>query len=112
MNWLSHNWYWVLGLIALVIFIWSKSRKTSKLSPEQASALVDVLVQAFDSILANMLGNHYSALDRRKIAVGMVAIMASKNITLEKMKNNPDLVITVAAASAAVLTQCGEIAPL
>ena len=48
------------------------------MSKAQAEALVELLVDAFDSILTTMLPDRYDSYDRRKIALGMVAIMASQ----------------------------------
>ena len=112
MNWLTANWYWILAAIIIVIIISNKARSSKHMSKAQAEALVDLLVEAFDSILTTILPDRYDSYDRRKIALGMVAIMASQNISLDKMEKNPKLVVTLAAQSAAVLVRAGQIAPL
>lgn len=112
MNWITDNWYWILGGLLLVGFLWSKRSQAPKLTQAQAAALVDALIDTFDSILTTLLPERYSASDRRKIAVGMVAVMAARKISLDSMKNNPSLVVAVAAQSAAILAQEGHIRPL
>jgi F0F1-type ATP synthase membrane subunit a len=106
MNWLI----WVLIAIVVVVLI-SKlgKKKNNKLSNSQAAILANALISTFDDILTNLLGDRFSHADRRKIAMGMVAVMATENISLDRMTKDPDLVVLVAAKSAAMLAQCGEI---
>jgi hypothetical protein len=110
MNWLLHNWIWVLiGVVVLALAVKALSAKKNTLSNSQAALLANALIDAFDDILANLLGSRFSYTDRRKIAAGMVAVMAAERITLERMRRDPELVVLVAAKSAALLAQCGEI---
>lgn len=109
MNWLTNNWYWILAGIVFILFIVGKASKKPEISRESAERLVDRLIETFDSILANVLGCRISASDRRKIAIGMVAIMAAKGITIEMMQKDPQTVVNMALESAALLLQHGEI---
>ncbi|HPH95207.1 MAG TPA: hypothetical protein PKW33_03510 [Anaerolineaceae bacterium] len=111
MDWLAQNWYWVVGAVILIIIVAVSINRTRKpkVSDQQVGEMVVALVNAFDEILESFLSTKYSKADRKKIAIGMVAIMATDKISLDDMKRNPDMVINIAAKSAAMLTQQGEI---
>ncbi len=130
MEWLGQNWWWLLIIVVVVIYLISRSSSGStrssysggssfspsrlsggNISDAQATALVRALIDAFDEILKKFLPSHYTSEHRHKIAIGMVAVMAAENITLEQMKDNPKLVIEVAAKSAVVLIKEGMIPP-
>jgi hypothetical protein len=123
MNW---NWLWVVGIIFVIYIIWKLSQSNtstsrtsnyrasygysnSTLNDTQAAAVVQALVDGFSEIISRFLGGHYTSSDIRKIAIGMVAVMANENITLDQLKYNNNLVVEVAAKSAAYLTARGEI---
>ncbi len=111
MDWLTHNWWWIVILVLVVIY-WLSQRKTEtggQVTDSRAAAIVRELINAFDTILIDFLPTHYTSEHRRKIATGMVVVMAYKKITLEQMKNNPKLVIDIAAESCAILVKEGMI---
>jgi hypothetical protein len=112
MEWFINNWGWLIaGFIILVMVskIFSKNNHKTQVSRQEAQALIVAIVQAFDTILADRLGNKISSTDRIKIATGMVLIMAKQNISLERLQNRPDLFAEIAAESMLMLARSGEL---
>ena len=111
MEWFINNWVWcVIGFIVFVLVgrFFSGSH-TTNVSRGNAQAVVVTIVRAFDTILADRLGDKISASDRTKIATGMVLIMARENISLERLQDRPDLFAEIAAKSMLMLTRAGEL---
>ncbi len=71
--------------------------------------MVAALVDAFEGIVDDTTARHYSYQDRKKIALGMVAIMVGRGISLEKITYDPTLFALVMAESVGTLTRAGEI---
>lgn len=138
MEWLSDNWIWVLagfGLL-LLVFLWGRSRgsfpsnstyttprptptryapstPTARPTADQEMAimgfLLSKLTDAMESVVDDTVGRHYNKQDRHKIAMGMVAVMASEKIPLDRMTADPALFAAVMIKSIATLTSVGEI---
>jgi hypothetical protein len=137
MEWLSENWLWVLaGLVLLyVVYRWGRSRSarsssknyisrpaptrsaanttSSRLTREQEMAaagfLLSRLTEAMETVVDETVGRHYDKHDRHKIAMGMVAVMAAEEVSLERMTSEPALFAAVMIQSIATLTSVGEI---
>jgi hypothetical protein len=123
-SWLANNWGWlVLAAIVVIVFI-AYSRKgqssTNRYRPgksssgglnlnQEESAALNALVNVLEEIVDKVVGSTYSSGDKRKIAIGMVAVMASDNIKLETLANDSKLFAEVMVKSMAHLTKSGEI---
>ena len=123
-SWLANNWGWlVLAAIVVIVFI-AYSRKgqssTNRYRPsksssgglnlnQEESAALNALVNVLEEIVDKVVGSTYSSGYKRKIAIGMVAVMASDNIKLENLANDSKLFAEVMVKSMAHLTKSGEI---
>lgn len=118
MAWLASNWIWILGgllvLAAVVVFILSRrsGRRGSKgldLDDMEQAVLVKALVDALEGVVEDALGTRYGHKDRQKIAIGMVAVMAADDISLERLSSDKKVFVAVMLKSMTVLRQKGII---
>lgn len=123
-TWLADNWIWlVVAAIAVIIIIvvsrkgqspssqpWKSGRSSGNLTLNQdESRALNSLVDVLEEIVDKVVGSTYSSGDKRKIAIGMVAVMASENIKLEKLAEDSKMFAEVMVKSMAHLTKTGEI---
>jgi hypothetical protein len=111
MQWLAENWLWVVGgvLLLVVIYVFTRPKKPRQPSDREMAAMVAGLVNALERVVDDAIGRNYSRTDRQKIAIGMVAVMMSQDISLDRLTSNPALFATVMAKSVATLQSAGEI---
>lgn len=111
MQWLNENWLWVVGglLMLFLIYLFTRPKKRRQPTEREMAAIVATLVGALEEVVEDTIGSHYTRQDRQKIAVGMVAVMATDGITLEQLVSNKALFAMVMAKSVATLTAVGEI---
>jgi len=128
MEWLVENWLLVAGGILVLFFVYlrarpkkgsrSRRRKSSsssrggQLSSAQKRAvavLLSKLVNALEGVVDNTVGRHYAREDRKRIAVGMIAIITAEKISLERLISNKTLFAAVMLKSIASLTKMGMI---
>ena len=123
-SWLANNWIWLVVAAVVVIIIVAASQKGKGSSSgyrssgssssglnlnQEESAALNSLVNVLEEIVDKVVGTTYSPGDKRKIAIGMVAVMASDNVKLEALANDSKLFAEVMVKSMAHLTQSGEI---
>lgn len=122
-SWLANNWGWLVVAAVVVIIIVAVSRKGKSSSSSYRSsggsgglnlnseerAALNALVDALEGIVDQVLGSTYSSADKRKIAIGMVAVMATENVKLESLANDTQLFAEVMLKSITNLTKSGEI---
>ena len=111
MDWLAQNWIWVVGALVIVLIVYFVTRKpgSKKLSERDAERIFSALVAALENAVDDTIGQHYTRQDRQKIAMGMIAVMATDEIPLERLISNKILFAAVMAKSVAALTSAGEI---
>lgn len=112
MAWLANNWIWILGgllvLAAVVVFVLSRrsGRRSSKgldLDDMKRAALVKALVDALEGVVEEAVGTRYGRKDRQKIAIGMLAVMVTEDISLEQLTSDKKLFVAVMLKSMTVL---------
>ena len=109
-QWLGENWTWSAAAVGILIVIYALTRpKKPSFSNHNAGAIVAALVSALENVVDGTIGSHFSQVDRQKIAVGMIAVMATDNITLEQLISDKRLFAAVMAKSVATLVSAGEI---
>jgi hypothetical protein len=123
-SWLANNWIWlvVAAVVVIIVIVSSRKGKSSSSSyrfsggssgnlnlNQEESAALNALVNVLEEIVDKVVGTTYSSGDKRKIAIGMVAVMASDNVKLETLANDSKLFAEVMVKSMAHLTQSGEI---
>ena len=121
MTWLSENWIWVAGalLVVFLIYLFTRPRQPqrrsgaslglSSVDERTVAFLVARISASLQSVVDETVGSHYSSADRQKIAVGMVAIMATDGISLDRIASDGALFGIVMLKSIATLTHLGEI---
>lgn len=117
MEWLAENWLWVAGgaLILLLIYFFTRprSKRTRELTRAEQERLAGVLMakltDALEGVVDDTIGRHYTRQDRKKIAMGMIAVMMADRISLEQLTSDRALFAAVMAKSVATLTAGGHI---
>jgi hypothetical protein len=126
MEWLAENWLWVAGgaLVLFLIYLFTRPKKSSRSSrgrsvpstrrrqpseQEVVGVLLSKLVDALEGVVDDTVGRHYTREDRKRIAVGMVAIMTTQKISLERLVSDKSLFVAVMLKSIADLTKMGLI---
>jgi hypothetical protein len=119
-SWLAENWGLLLvaAIVVIVVIAVSQRGKSSSRSTrsggglnlnQQETAALNSLVDVLEEIVDKVVGSTYSPGDKRKIAVGMVAVMATENIKLESIANDTKIFAEVMVKAMAHLTKSGEI---
>jgi len=118
-SWLANNWGWLAVAAVIVIIVIAVSRKGQSSSSkgssgnlnlnQEESAALNSLINVLEEIVDKVLGTTYSPGDKRKIAIGMVAVMASDHVKLETLANDSKIFAEVMVKSMAHLTKTGEI---
>ena len=119
-SWLANNWIWlvVAAVVVIIVIVSSRKGKSSSGSSrssgnlnlnQKESEALNALVNVLEEIVDKVVGTTYSSGDKRKIAIGMVAVMASDNVKLETLANDSKLFAEVMVKSMTYLTQSGEI---
>lgn len=119
MAWLANNWIWIVGglivLVAVVVFV--RSRRSGRggsgdldLDEMERAALVRALIDALEGVIEEAIGTRYGRKDRQKIAIGMVAVMAGEDISLEQLRSDKKLFVAVMLKSMTMLWEQGIIA--
>lgn len=129
MEWVMDNWIWIVGAVVLVYLINVFTRKPAtnkparrpvqrapaqrssnrQLSQQDADRIFNALLQALENVVDDTIGKHYSRQDRQKIAMGMLAVMATENISLEQLVSNKMMFLAVMAKSVDALTKSGVV---
>lgn len=115
MDWFIDHWYWIAGAFLLFLFIRymgqpssSSTPQSSKLTSAQQDLLVK-LIDALENVVDETVGRHYTRTDRQKIALGMVLIMATDDISPDKLIKTPGVFSEVMLRAIAALTANGQI---
>lgn len=112
MDWLVENWVWVAGGVILIVLVYiftrPKEKKLSKKEQKQMAEFVVGLTNVLEEVVDDAIGQRYNREDRKKIAMGMMAIIVTEKIPLERLKEQV-LLMAIMARSVEVLTAQGEI---
>lgn len=80
-----------------------------QISDAEAKKAIAVVANALEKVIDDVVGQTFGREDRQKIAVGMIAVMAAENISLNQLVNNEKTFAAVMLKSIAILKNSGQI---
>jgi len=90
MNWLDDNWGWlVAGAVGVaVVYVISKvaEKRKKRAQAKQVLEFIVGLMHTFEAIIAETVGDVYNRENRQKIAAGMMIIVMSDTVPLERLR--------------------------
>jgi len=89
MEWLTDNWGWVaagvLGVALVYGFTKLSERKKRRDEAKKVLDFILGLMRVFEEVIADTVGNVYNQENRKKIAAGMMLVVMSEKVPLNRL---------------------------
>jgi hypothetical protein len=117
MAWITENWIVIFVGLALLVGIFFflrylnslKSSRNGEKIPLDSDEAITVLVRALEEVVHQVTDQNLNRAECKMVALGMLAIMASEEISVNKLISNDELFVKVMVKSMAILAEKGVI---